>query len=367
MEEPIRILQIVTKMNYGGIENMLMTYFRNIDRKKVVFDFLSHYEGKQDFEEEITALGGNLYKLPRLNPFSMSYYKRLEKFFKEHPEYRVVHSHLDCMAGIPLIVAKKCGVKVRIAHSHSSNQNYNFKYPIKLMCKKIIPKIATALFACSKQAGNWMFNTSSYKVLCNAINSLSFRYSPDMEKEVKDILKLQKRFVVGHVGQFRKEKNHFFLLDIFAEVLKKDSSSVLVMVGEGDQMEPAKTYAEELGITSNVMFLGARNDVNKLLQGFDIFVLPSKFEGLPVSVIEAQAAGLPCVVTDCVPQECCDVTGNAVRLSIKEKPAVWAEKILSYKGFNKQDAYEQIKNAGFDIKENARWLEEYYINAYNKK
>jgi len=358
---PIRVLQVVTNMSYGGLENLLMNYYRHIDRNRVQFDFLTHVEIHQDFEEEIASLGGKLYRLPKLNPFSRSYRSALHVFLVAHPEYRIVHSHLDCTAGIPLQAAQKQGVPLRIAHAHSSSQNHNLKYLIKLYCRRSIPKYATHLFACGEKAGDWMFRGAPYTVMRNAIAVSDFTYRKELAVEVKAELGVSGSFVIGHVGQFRREKNHCFLIRIFHQILQTAPNCVLLLVGKGPEMAPAKALAQELGIEKQILFLGARGDIPQLMQAMDVFVLPSIYEGLPVTMVEAQAAGLPCFISDRVPIEC-KITEDVHQLSLEAPLSRWAEEILSYRDHQRKDTSTLLREAGFDITTNAKWLEEFYCN-----
>ena len=361
-KESIRILQVVTTMDRGGLETMIMNYYRNIDRTKVQFDFLTHTDVHQDFEEEIAELGGRIYRLPRLNPFSIHYHKALNRFFRENKEYRIVHCHRDCMAGIPLKAAKKAGVPVRIAHGHTTNQVRDGKLPLKLIYKRMIPQYATDLFACSKAAGDWMFSGGDYRIMRNAVDAGRFRFDQEKAKEMREELSLQGCFVMGHVGQFRIEKNHLFLIDIFYELQKKDPMSRLVLIGQGIQLQAVLKKIKEYDIEDRVILLGARADIPELLQALDVFVLPSLYEGFPVSMIEAQAAGLPCFISDMVPLEC-KITEEVEQLALSDGAQVWAEKILAFRGMSRRDNYDLIVAAGFDIKSNAKWLEEFYCNA----
>lgn len=361
-ERPIRILHVVTNMSYGGLENLLMNYYRNIDREKIQFDFLTHVDMHQDFEEEIESLGGKLYRLPRLNPFSISYRRKLRTFFIDHPEYRIVHCHRDCMSGIPLKAAKQAGVPVRIAHSHTQNQVKDSKLPLKLLYRQIIPRYATDLFACSKAAGDWMFLGRDYRIMRNAVDAEQFRFDQERANEMRTELSLDGCFLVGHVGQFRVEKNHLFLLDVFFELQKKDPMSRLVLVGQGVQFPAVQKKIQEYKIDKRVILLGARSDIPELLQAMDVFVLPSLYEGFPVSVTEAQAAGLPCVISDKVPLEC-KITDEVEQIPLSDGARVWAERIMKYKDSIRRDTYSEIAAAGFDIKSNAKWLEEFYCNA----
>lgn len=364
-QEPIRILHVVTYMGRGGLETTIMNYYRNIDRSKVQFDFLVHREYKADYDDEIRSLGGRIYRLPRLIPWSREYREKLDRFFEEHKEYRIVHCHIDCMASIPLRAAKRVGIPVRIAHSHGASQNKNLKYLLKLYYRRLIPEMATALFACGREAGNWMFRGAPYTIMRNAINTERFLYDPAKAAEMRQLLGLEEKFVVGHVGHFRVEKNHLFLLEAFAALVKKDPESRLLLVGEGIQMTACVARAEELGITDKVLFLGIRSDIPDLLQAMDVFALPSLYEGLPVTTVEAQAAGLPCVVSAGVPGEC-KLTEAVRQLSLEAGAEAWADMILCLKGYPRKDNHQIVVDAGFDIRNNAKWLEEYYEKAYNK-
>ena len=198
----IRVLHIVTYMGRGGLETMLMNYYRHIDRSKVQFDFLVHRQERFDYDDEIEILGGRIYHLPRLNPWSKTYIKALGEFFREHTEYKIVHSHIDCMSAIPLRVAKKAGVPVRLAHSHSSNQDKNLKYYLKLYYKSRISQSATNLFACSEEAGRWMFGKQNFFVLPNAIDTKQYIYNAEKRNKVRKELGLDDALVIGHVGRF---------------------------------------------------------------------------------------------------------------------------------------------------------------------
>ena len=278
-EQPIRVLHVVTQMTRGGLETMLMNYYRHIDRSKVQFDFLEHRDYMADYDEEILSLGGIIHRLPRLNPLSPGYLHAADRFFANHPEYHIVHSHLDCMAGIPLKYAKKHGVPTRIAHAHNSNQDKNFKYPMKLLYKQSIPRYATELFACGQEAGKWMFCGRSFTVLNNAIDAEKYIYSAGVRAEVRQELGIeQQTLVVGHVGRMSPQKNHAFLITVFHALLQKHADSKLMLVGCGNLEADIRKQCESLGIADRVIFTGVRNDVNRLLQAMDVFVMPSLYE-----------------------------------------------------------------------------------------
>ena len=363
MSEPIRILHIVTYMGRGGLETMIMNYYRNIDRSKVQFDFLTHRQERWDYDDEIEKLGGKIYRLPRLNPFSPSYLKALDGFFKEHKEYKIVHCHQDCLSGIPLKYAKKNGIPFTIAHSHSSNQNKDLKYLVKLAAKKNICKYSDHLFACGKEAGEWMFKTSDFEILNNAIDTKRYIYNEEKSLEMKEKLGVTDKFVIGHVGRFRFQKNHSFIIDIFKEVCKKEPNSTLLLVGDGPLEEEIKKKVDDLGLLDKVKFLGARDDVNDLMQAMDIFILPSLYEGFGIVLIEAQASGLKCVISDSIPTDAI-ITKKVKRLSLDDDISIWVEEILSNKS-ERKEGIKDIEKSKYDITSNAKWLENFYVERWS--
>lgn len=357
----VRVLHVVTYMGRGGLETMLMNYYRNIDRSKVQFDFLCHRDFEADYDLEILSLGGHIYHVPVLNPFSKAYFKSLDDFFKTH-HYDIVHSHLDCMSAYPLEIAQENGVKVRIAHSHSKSQDKNLKYPIKLYSKKQISKYATHLFSCGKEAGDWMFSGKPYTILNNAIDAEKYRYNKIVEKEIRDNLGIGKdEIVIGHVGRFNPPKNHEFIIDVFSVLHKKNINTKLVLVGTGADESKIMKKVESYGLKDDVLFLGNRSDVNKVLQCMDVFLFPSIYEGLPLSIVEAQAAGLPCVISSNVPKECIK-TDRVFQYNLNKPLEFWADKVLIASQIDKTDTLQQIIDSGFDIKQNSRKLQDFYLS-----
>lgn len=364
MSEPIRVLQVVTHMNRGGLETMLMNYYRRIDRESVQFDFLTHRPYDGDYGEEIQQLGGKIYHLSKLNPFSGSYKRELRRFFETHPEYRIVHVHQDCLSGVVLRVAKECGIKARIAHSHTANQDRNLKYFIKRYYMRMIPTYATKLFACSAEAGNWMFRGADFQILNNAIHAKNYIYSPNIREKNREEFGIgQKALVIGHVGRFSPPKNHPFLIDIFARIQQMEPFAKLLLVGNDRDENAAKIKekVDDLGLRDSVIFTGLRSDVADLMQAMDVFVFPSNYEGLGIVAIEAQASGLPCLISDKVPIEC-KLTDLVQQLPLSAGADAWAEMaITAAKETVRRDTSAAIKAAGFDIEENASWLQEYYL------
>ena len=360
IEEPIRVLHIVTHMERGGLETMIMNYYRNIDRSKVQFDFLTHRDTNASYNDEILSLGGKIYSLPSLNPFSRKYIKALDDFFKNHKEYHIVHSHLNAMSTIPLKYAKKNGVKFTIAHSHTSNQEKNLKYFIKYFSKKFITKYADELFACGDKAGKWLFGTKDFIILNNAIDVDKYTYDSQKAKEIRSKLSLGDEFVIGHVGRFCTPKNHEFIIDVFNKLQKIEPNSKLILVGEGELKDKIFDKVISLGLDTKVEFLGLRSDVNDLMQAMDVFLFPSLYEGLGIVLIEAQASGLKCVISNNIPLDGV-LTDDVEVISLNNKASVWAEEILKYKMYTRNNNKNIIKTANYDIKKNAKKLEQFYI------
>ena len=355
----IRILQVVTHMERGGLETMLMNYYRHMDRSRVQFDFLTHRDYDGDYGEEIRQLGGKLYHMPVLNPFSPGYRRTLGEFFDNHPEYKVIHVHQDCLSGVILQVAKQHSIPVRIAHSHNANQQKDLKYPIKLLFRFSIPKYATKLMACGDDAGRWMFRGAPFEVLSNAISAADYSFDEEQKRIQRAKWGIEPdELLVGHVGNFTLQKNHLFLVDIFREIQKKTKSK-LMLIGHKCQRTDIEEKIQKLGLSDKVIVTGVRNDVRDLLQAMDVFVFPSLHEGLPLTMVEAQASGLPCLISDKVPIEC-KMTEAVQQISLSYAPEIWADKAIAASNMLRKNTYEEIRAAGYDIVENAKRLQKMY-------
>lgn len=376
--KPTRILQVLTIMNRGGAETMIMNYYRALDRSMVQFDFLLHRTEKGAFDDEIKAMGGRIFYMPAINPKNyFEYKKKLNIFFKNHSEYNVVHSHLNALSGILLSVAKKQGIKIRIAHAHLAVEPYAIKKifykntDIKATVKDSIqsvlrfttPKHATHYFACGKKAGTWLFGEKlapQVTVINNAIHTENFSFNIETRNSLKAELKLENKKVIGHVGRFNEQKNHFFLLDIFKEVIKSHHDTVLVLIGDGNLRTKLEEKVAALQLNNHVRFLGVRTDIAELLQVFDVFLFPSLYEGLPVTLVEAQAAGLKIVASNTITNEV-DITNTISFLPLEASPKTWAKTILNSWNYERVNTFDQIKNGKYDIHENAKSLENFYL------
>lgn len=376
MSKPIRVLNLFTIMNRGGAETMVMNYYRNIDRSKVQFDFLVHRKERGAYDDEIEKLGGKIYRMPSIRPGKFGKYKKeLRKFFDKHPEYQVIHSHMSELGYYAFKEAKSRGVKCTICHAHNAPHfkdetfGEKAKDAMRWRFKHKIRPYTDHMFICGMDAGKWLFgrrNRKKFVMMNNAIDAGNFSWDEKRAKLLRKKWELNDKFVICNVGRFNVQKNHTMILDIFNEVHSACPDSVLILVGNGDLEERMKTKAAELGLADCVRFTGVRSDVNDILLASDVFLFPSLYEGLPVTLVEAQASGIKCVISDAVPDDCI-ITKNVDVVKLEASLEKWAKAVLKYaEGYKRKDTYDTIVEEGFDIKENAMWLEEFYINEYNK-
>ncbi|PEL07039.1 glycosyltransferase family 1 protein [Bacillus sp. AFS017336] len=366
MSEPLRVLHTVVNMNRGGAETLIMNLYRNIDRSKIQFDFLTCKEGAYD--SEIVAMGGKIHRIPYVTDVGhLGYIRKLDKFFRINPNYKIVHSHMDKMSGLVLRAANKAKVPTRIAHSHSTKSEGGIASQVyKWYVGKKIESNATHLFACSQEASQWLFSKRSNDslILKNGIEYERFQFSLQMREKMRDELTISKgAYVIGHIGRFNHPKNHLFLLEIFAGILKKMPHAVLVLVGGGVLQTKIESKIKELGIEKYVKLLGIRDDIPKILQVMDIFVFPSLHEGLPVTLIEAQGASLTCIVSDIITDEVDMEMGLIQYCSLSEKEK-WIEKILveAKKSFPRIDVEGALNQKGYNIRETAVFTQKTYIS-----
>lgn len=361
----IRILHVIGSMGRGGSETMIMNLYRKINREKIQFDFMVHTEKKFDYDDEIQALGGRIYRVPKFNGLNFrEYSKAWEHFFSEHKEHKIVHGHIGSSAAIYLKIAKKHG-RFAIAHSHNTKDSSRsvrsylwrvYSYPTRY--------VADYFFACSKQAGIDRYGKkaieNNFTVLNNAIDSALYQYSPEVRRNKRIELNIEKSFIIGHIGRFEYQKNHEFLISVFHEIHKRKDNAVLMLIGDGTLKPDITRQVSKLGISDSVLFLGVRDDVPDLMQAMDVFVFPSHYEGLGIVTIEAQAAGLHTICSDVLPDEAA-VTQLLEPCSLEKGPKFWASTILKYSnGYDRSDMKEEICEVGYDIYQTVRWLETFY-------
>lgn len=360
----IRILQCVNDMHRAGLETMLMNYYRHIDREKIQFDFLTHRPQKSDYDDEIKSLGGRVYYAPRLYPQNYpAYFSYMRNFFLEHPEYKIVHSHIDAMSYLPLRAAQKAKIPVRIAHSHNTSIDRDYKFLLKMYYRKRLPSAANCFVACGQAAGRFLFGNRNFTVIPNAVDAKKFVFDEGVRARKRRELGYKNEFVIGHVGRISYQKNHQFLIRIFYEIQKKCAEAVLMLVGVGEKEQEVRQQVAQLGLNEKVRFLGNRDDVNELYQAMDAFVLPSLFEGIPVVGIEAQFADLPCFFSTAVPDEV-KFNPKTQFIDLNKSVSVWADAILRAIGLARRNDSSYIHNSHYDISTAHQILEKYYFSFF---
>lgn len=368
-ERPLKVAQIVGSMNSGGVEGVVMNYYRHIDRDKIQFDFIVLDNSKHIPRAEIESLGGRIYIVPTYKHF-FSYIKNLKKIIKEN-DYKVVHSHVNALSVFPLYAAKKVGVKIRIAHSHSTtNKKERGRNFIKNILRLFSKKYATHYFACSEFAGRWLFGDKTFDkglvtVINNAIELEKYKFNADIRNKLRAQYGLTNQFVIGHIGRFMSQKNHTFLIDIFNEVQKRRSDAKLILIGDGPLYNEIAEKVEQLGLTDKVVFTGVRSDAGEYYNAMDVFVLPSLYEGLPVVGIEAQANGLKCYFSSEMTKET-KVLDTAEFLSISDGSSEWVEKISHDVPVDRLQGYIVLANSKYNIITEATKLNHIYEELVNK-
>lgn len=393
MEQPIRVLHVLGSMNLGGAESRIMDLYRNMDREKVQFDFLVHDSREGFFDKEIQSLGGHIYYVPRFKVYNYGVYKKaMKQFFAEHHEFRAVHGHMTSTASLYLPIAKKAGIPMTIAHARSAGVDRGIKGAITKWLRKPLPKRADFCLACSRLAGEAVFGeafvkTGKVRILPNAIETEKYKYDISVRKEMRNALGLQDKYVIGHVGRFHYAKNHEFLIDIFAEIKKQKENAVLLLVGEGALMGEVKEKVSMLDLEQSIIFAGNQSEVSRYYQAMDYLVFPSRFEGMPGTIVEAQAAGLPCLISDTITEEV-KVTELVKFASLCDSPECWAAQVckmqicaeeicatqdcashissgnrsIGGEESARTDRVRELINAGFDVHTQVQWYERFYIH-----
>ncbi|WP_026659665.1 glycosyltransferase family 1 protein [Butyrivibrio sp. AC2005] len=363
----IRVLHSVSNMDRAGIETMLMNYYRHIDRNKVQFDFLCNKKKAGAYDSEVESLGGRIFRSPGLNPIKIPVYmKYMKNLFKEHPEYTIVEAHNGAFGVYALHGAKISGIPTRIFHAHGAAITKDWKLPLKKICMMFLPINMTHHYTCGIAAakcyfGNEIVEKGDYEFIPNAIEVERFIFDKNIRDRIRKENGLEDKHVLGHVGRFMAQKNHAFILDVFAELVKKDDNAVLVLLGDGELMDTIKSKAAALGVDEKVIFVGNVGNANEWYQAFDSFILPSVWEGLPVVGVEAQASDLPCIFSDAITREI-GFSDEAKFISTNASLDVWTNAIMqAFKKTERIDKTDLIRNNNYDIKTEAIKLQERYL------
>lgn len=385
MAETVRVLHVLGNTQLGGAESRIMDLYRHMDRERVQFDFLVHTDKEGYFDQEICELGGRIFRIPRFRVYNyFTYLRAVRAFFKEHHEFQVVQGHITSTAAIYLPEAKRAGVPVTAAHARSAGVDQGLKGTLTRFMRRNLSDKTDVMFTCSRLAGISVFGKKAVEegrtvFIPNAIDCRAFDYNKEVRKKLRQELGIEEQYVIGHVGSFRYAKNHEYLLRVFASLCERQSAEngrapkeenmryALLLLGEGSGMDRIKELAKELGIDKQVYFLGNRSNVEDYYQAMDYFVYPSRFEGLPGAVVEAQTAGLYCLISDTICREVM-VTDLVHAMDIQDPPQRWAEYILKTADYRRRGRREEMQRAGFDVNMQVKIMTEFYeTGRWNEK
>lgn len=360
----VRILHMIGSLNIGGSQTMIMNIYRMIDRNRIQFDFIVDHSEQLYFKEEIEKLGGRVFVMPTFTGENIFQVRKAWKcFFEMHPEYQVLHSHVRSYASIYFWIAKKYGIKT-IIHSHSTSNGSGIKSVAKIILQYPLRYEADYFFGCSLKAGEWLFGkkivqSDRYFTIKNAIDTQKYFFDRKQRSILRNQLRIEEDVTVFiHVGRLHEAKNHIFLLHVFAMLIKEIPNSMLLLVGDGELSSEIEKQIEQLNLKSYVKMLGARTDIPDILNAADVFLFPSKWEGLPVTVVEAQASGLPCFVSDKITKEV-GISELVKFLPIDKGTQVWIDAIKET-DLTRKNVIDKIIQAGFDIKKSVEWLTKFY-------
>lgn len=365
----IRVIHYIGTLELGGSQSFVMELYRNIDRTRVQFDFIIFKGWRGALYDEVIALGGRIYESPKYNGVNhIQYVRWWKQFLSAHSEYKVLHGHVRSVALFYLPIAKRHGI-FTIIHSHSAANGGGIRGLIKAVLQLPVRYLADYYLACSEVAGKWLFgnkvvNSTRYRTVTNAINIERFKYSSEVREKIRQEYGIGDCFVIGHVGRCNSVKNHAFLLEVLNEYIKINKKSRMLLIGDGPDKCKIEHKCNELGLSDYVIFTGNRTDTEEFYQAMDVFVFPSKWEGFGIAVIEAQVSGLPCVVSEGVPQSV-DMGAELVqRLELGAGAKKWAELIGRIDISNRKCRMEEARKAGYDIRDQVAKMQRFYINAH---
>lgn len=365
-----KVLQVFAHLSRGGLETFVMNLYKGIISCGIQFDFLV-YEDGDDYEDEAKKLGARVFKIPPRSLGLIKFNRNLDTFFKTHArEYVAIHQHVSSFSSIePLYYAYKYKIPVRIVHVHSSSisdaVHFNLIHRIlHSLNKKIVGFYVTNCFGCSTKAIDWAFSETylkrNSKIIKNGIDLKKFTYKKEEKDKVKREFNLKNEIIVGHIGNFLPVKNHKFLIEIFKQYNKKNPNSKLFLIGDGMLREEIEEQIKQYGLEDCIILTGKRKDVYRLLQIFDVLVMPSLFEGMPVALIEAQASGVPVLASDNISRDT-KIVDQFKFISLNESNEEWADNIEFMSKLKKADNHEIMVKSGFDIKNTVDILKGIYI------
>lgn len=358
-----KILFISQHLNRAGTEAFMMNVFRGVDKKRFQVDFLVYNWKQTDYSQEVEAAGNKVWRVPSRRESPFGWYRSLNIFFATHAhEYVAIHFCGNVLTAIaPIVLAYLYRIPIRISHSHNSSSEGWHNKLFHILQRGIAKRLTTHHFACSTLAAKWFFGNSSAIIIKNGIDTQKFAF----DSLIRDKVRLQNGIspttkVIGHIGRFEAEKNHTFIVEVFAEYCKTQPDALLMLVGKGNLMDVIKEKVKLLNLTEKVCFMGERSDVSNLLQAMDLFLMPSTFEGQPFVLIEAQCTGLPCLISDVINQDIC-LTENVIHYSLRQSAKEWGDKIsVILASYQRKSEHKLIEQKGYSIAETIAYLEKVY-------
>ena len=359
-EKAIRILNILPAVNYcGGIENYVMSYYRNVDKNKIQFDFITHTTLVPSFKPEILALGGRIYELPVFNVSNLKkIYQYVDALFLT-THYDIIHCHMANAAFLYFYLAKKHAIRNRILHSHQNKAADKIIHVVRnTPLLKIANYMATYRCACSEEAGQFLFGIYPFTIVKNAIDCEKFEFNQEIRNKMRKTYNLENKFVIGNIGRFVNQKNQMFLIEVFKEILQKRNNSVLLIVGDGELKIKLITKVKNYGLSDSVLFLDTQSNVNELYNIMDVFAFPSLYEGVGIVAIEAQCNGLPVLASNYVPKEA-KVSHNIQFLPLDR--SIWVKQLSLIKEEKRVSQINNLTKHHYNIKYEAKSLEDIYL------
>lgn len=369
-QNPVRVLQVLHIMNRGGAEAMIMNLYRKVDRTKVQFDFLVHSQEQGAFEEEIREMGGRIF---RVRPFKgynvIQYYQECRALFKNHPEIKVVHGHLGSSAACYLKAAQEQGI-FTIAHSHSAGDIRSLRDLAYFICSYPTRYIADQLFGCSTEAGIARYGEKkvksvAYRNFNNAVDTRLFHFNEENRRAVRKELNIaDDELLIGTVGRVTLQKNPKRIFKLFKRLVLDNKNVKSLWVGTGEMESYFRSLIQKEKLEDRIIMTGARADIPNVMHALDCMLFPSLWEGLPVSVIESQAANLPTVLADTISREV-EISDLLHWHNLEEDDSVWTADCVrlatQYKG--ERDKYSfNMQATGYDIYTTVEWLQDFYIS-----
>ncbi|MEH2928312.1 glycosyltransferase family 1 protein [Candidatus Ventrimonas sp. KK005] len=358
----IHILQVLTLNCNSGVASFVINLYQHIDKEKIQFDFLTWVvdENLPVYNDIIIKSGGVVHTIPYYKKDLKAFINRTSNILNRN-KIDILHCH-EFLVSIPILyLGKRAGIPVRIAHSHNPTIDNIFKQKLVILCRPLFRKYATSFFACSQDSGTFLFGKKvKFLVLKNGINTLKFQYSSEIRKKLKEKWNLENRFVIGNIGRMTSQKNQTFLLSVFAEIVKERPDALLLLIGKGELESSLYQQVRSLKIQDYVLFLGIRDDIYELMNIMDVFVLPSVYEGLGIVLIEAQANGLPCVISDTIPKEV-KINSNCHFLSLNANFSIWKRAILNTTRENSEVAVQNVNSAEYNIVQSTIKLQKFYL------